>query len=131
MTMPPQDRRRGDREKLRPPTAGDQRRQRCQTQSAGVIPPRPATELTAQPLILVMEHKRLNVLGRIGAGQDHQQADYTPHPPVDKRQHHLAMVTAAASIARQKPGSQYGTVFPSGTGPDGLRSADSARFIRH
>ncbi|WP_433433066.1 hypothetical protein [Nonomuraea sp. CA-141351] len=61
------------------------------------------------------EHQQLNVLGQISAYQHSQQAEQAPHQPVDKRQHHLTMVAAAALIAQQNPSSQRETVFSSWT----------------
>jgi hypothetical protein len=113
--MPAQDRRRGDRKHFGPPAAVNQSRQRRKPEPIGVTPPRPATELTAQHLILVTEHQQLNVLRQISADPRRQQAEQAPHRQVDQRQQHPAMVAAAALIAQQNPSSQYETVFPSGT----------------
>jgi hypothetical protein len=62
--MPAQNRRRGDRKHFGPPAAVNQSRQRRKPEPIGVTPPRPATELTAEHLILVTEHQQLNVLDR-------------------------------------------------------------------
>ncbi|MFC7589691.1 hypothetical protein ACFQYP_42895 [Nonomuraea antimicrobica] len=85
MAMPAQDRRRGEREYLRPPAAVDQSRQRRQPEPVDVIPLQPAMELTAEYPVLVTEHQQLNALGQISADQHHQQAKQAPHQPADKR----------------------------------------------
>ncbi len=48
VTVPAQDRGRGDREDLRPPAAARQPRQRREPEPVRVVPPRPTAELAAQ-----------------------------------------------------------------------------------
>ncbi|MEV0613267.1 hypothetical protein AB0I81_08055 [Nonomuraea sp. NPDC050404] len=43
----------------------DQARQRREPEPVGATPPRPAAELTAEDLVLVMEHQHLNIFGQI------------------------------------------------------------------
>ncbi|WP_349449732.1 hypothetical protein [Nonomuraea sp. B19D2] len=41
-----------------------------------------------------------------------QYINEAPHQSVDKRQHHPAMISAAALIIQRNPSSQYETMFP-------------------
>ena len=103
VTVPAQDRGRGDREDLRPPAAAHQPGQRREPEPVGMVPPQPTTELTVQHLVLVAQHQQLGVLGQVGPGQHREQADQAPHQAVDDRQQHPAMVPATPLILAAKP----------------------------
>ncbi|MGW4801340.1 hypothetical protein ACWEPC_53850, partial [Nonomuraea sp. NPDC004297] len=96
-------------------------RQRYEPEPVGVIPPRPTANPAADHLVLVTEHQQLNILGQISADQHHQQAEQAPHQPIDKRQHHIAMIAATALITQRNPSSQHETAFSSGTRWDSSR----------
>jgi hypothetical protein len=115
VTAPAQDRGRGDREDLRPPAPTHQPRQRREPHSVGMIPPQPATELTAQHLVLMAQHQQLGVLGQIRPGQHSEQAEQAPHQAVHEQQQHPEMVPATSLIPQQNPSSRHETEFPSGT----------------
>jgi hypothetical protein len=53
VTVPAQNRRRSNRKHLRPAAPVDQPRQRRQPKPVGLVPPRPATKLAAQHLVLM------------------------------------------------------------------------------
>ena len=105
VTVPAQDRGRGDREDLRPPAAAHQPGQRRKPEPVGMIPPQPAAELAAQHLVLVAQHEQLGVLGQVRPDQHRQQAEQAPHQAVDKRQQHPEMVPATPLIPQQNPSS--------------------------
>ena len=80
-----------------------------------MIPPQPATKLTAQHLVLVAQHEQLHVLGQVRTDQHPQQAEQAPHQPVEQRQHHPEMVPATLPMPQQNPSSHHKTEFSSGT----------------
>jgi hypothetical protein len=84
VTVPAQERGRGDREHVRPAATVNQTGQHRQPEPVGVIPPRPASRLTAQHLVLVTKHEQLDVLGQIRPDQHCQQAEQAPHHPVNE-----------------------------------------------
>ena len=114
-TVPAQNRGRGDREDLRPPTAAHQPGQRRKPEPVGVIPPQAAAELAAQHLVLVAQHEQLDVLGQVRPDQHRQQAEQAPHQAVGERQQHAAMLSARPLPSQQNPSSRHKTEFPSGT----------------
>ena len=70
--VPGEQRRRGHREDLAPPAAGDQPGQCCEPQPVGWLVADPA-DLAAQHRVLVPEHQELGVLGRLTPGQHIRQ----------------------------------------------------------
>jgi hypothetical protein len=84
VTVPAPDRGGCDWDDLRPPAAVHQPGQRREPEPAGMIPPQPACQLTAQHLVLVTQHQQPGILGQIRADQHRQQAQ-TDISPGDRR----------------------------------------------
>ena len=95
--MPGEQRRRGHREHLTPPAAGNQPRQYCQPQPVARLVADPA-DLAAKHRVLVPEHQELGVLGHLMPGQHHQAAEQTTNEQVNDRNDHSAMIPAGKSV---------------------------------
>jgi hypothetical protein len=95
--VPGEQRRRGHREHLAPPAAGNQSRQCRQPQPVARLVADQA-DLAAKHRVLVPEHQELGVLGHLMPGQHHQAAEQTTNEQVDDRNHHSAMIPAGKSV---------------------------------
>ncbi len=91
--MPGEQRRRGHREQLAPPAAGNQSRQRRQPQPVGRLVTNPA-DLTAKDRFLVAKHQDLGILGHLALGQHCQAAQQTSNEQVGDRNDHSVMIPA-------------------------------------
>jgi hypothetical protein len=116
VTVPAQDRGRGDGKDLRPPATVHQPRQRRKPDPVGMVPLQAAIELTAQHLVLVAQHQQLGVLGQVRPDQHRQQAEQAPHPPGRRATAAPRDGPSHATDPAAKPSSQHETEFPSGTG---------------
>jgi len=103
-TTIPMTRRRGHREHLTPPAAGNQSRQYCQPQPVARLVADPA-DLAAKHRVLVPEHQELGVLGHLVPGQHHQAAEQTTNEQVNDRNDHLAMIQPG-SPSRPRSGNR-------------------------
>ena len=91
--MPGEQGRRGHRERLAPPAAGDQPRQGREPQPVGGAVPDP-DDLAAQHHVLVPEHKELGILGHLTPRQHCQAAEEAAREQVANRDDHSVMVPA-------------------------------------
>ena len=91
--VPGEQRRRGHREHLAPPAAGDQPRQCREPQPVARLVADPA-DLAAQHRVLVPQHQEFGILGHLTPGQHHQAAEQATHEQVDDRKDHSAMIPA-------------------------------------
>jgi hypothetical protein len=91
-TVPGKQRRRGHREHLALPAAGDQPRQCCEPQPVARLVADPA-DLAAQYGVLVPEHQELGILGHLTPRQHHEAVEQTAHEQVDAREHHSGMIS--------------------------------------
>jgi len=89
--VPGEQRRRGHREHLAPPAAGNQPRQRCKPQPVARLVTDPA-DLTAQDRVLVPEHQQLGILGHPLPCQHHQTAEQAAYKQVEGRNDHSAII---------------------------------------
>ena len=95
--MPGEQRRRGHREHLAPPAAGNQSRQCRQPQAVPRLIADPAN-LAAEHRVLVPEHQELGILGHLALRQHHQAAEQTTNDQVDDRNDHSAMIPAGKPV---------------------------------
>ena len=109
--VPREQRRRCHHEHLAPPAPGDQSRQRRQPQPVGWAVTDSA-DLAAQHGVLVPQHQKLCVLGRLPPGQHRQAAQQAAYEQAGDRNDHSAMIPA-----RQSGQAQSSNRAPQGTRP--------------
>jgi hypothetical protein len=91
--VPGEQGRRGHREYLATPAAGDQLRQGREPQPVGGLVPDPA-DLAAQHCVLMPEPEKLGILGHLAPRQHRQAAEEAAREEVADREDHPAMIPA-------------------------------------